>query len=55
MSLNKFRCLYSLFKSLKPNSGWLYFKMRSGKNWIKGSPSNFKRWKRRFFFISGDD
>ncbi|GFY95628.1 hypothetical protein Acr_10g0010130 [Actinidia rufa] len=28
---------------------------RSGKNLIKGSPINVKRWKKRFFFVSGDD
>ncbi|GFY87377.1 hypothetical protein Acr_05g0010160 [Actinidia rufa] len=26
-----------------------------GKNVIKGSPSNVKGWKKRFFFVSGDD
>ncbi|GFY95327.1 hypothetical protein Acr_10g0007120 [Actinidia rufa] len=53
MSLNKFRCLYSLFKSPKSDLGWLYFKARSRKNLFKAS--NVKGWKRRFFFISGDD
>ena len=55
LSLSEFRCLYTLFKSLKPDSGWLYFKARPGRNVIKGSPNNVKGWKRRFFFVSGDD
>lgn len=55
MSLNEFRCLYTLFKNPKPNSGWLYFKARSGKNMFKESPSNVKGWKNIFFFISEDD
>ncbi|GFS36407.1 hypothetical protein Acr_00g0045780 [Actinidia rufa] len=36
-------------------SGWLYFKARPGKNILKGTPNNIKGWKKRFFFISGDD
>ena len=39
LSLNEFRCLFSLFKTLKPNSGWLYFKARLGKTVVKGSPT----------------
>ena len=40
LSLNEFRCPYSLFKNPKPNSRWLYFKVRSGRTVVKGSPSN---------------
>ncbi|GFS44415.1 hypothetical protein Acr_00g0090220 [Actinidia rufa] len=36
-------------------SGQFYFKARLGKNILKGPPNNVKGWKRRFFFISGDD
>ncbi|GFS43648.1 hypothetical protein Acr_00g0086180 [Actinidia rufa] len=39
----------------KPDSGLLYFKARQGKNVLKGSPSNVKGWKNRFFFFSRDD
>ena len=35
LSLIEFRCLYTLFKSPKPDSGWLYFKVRPRKNLIK--------------------
>ncbi|GFS39087.1 hypothetical protein Acr_00g0061090 [Actinidia rufa] len=55
LSLNKFRCLYALLKGPGSESGWLYFKTRLGKNILKGARSNVKGWKRRFFFISGDD
>ncbi|GFS32620.1 hypothetical protein Acr_00g0023540 [Actinidia rufa] len=55
LSLNEFRCLYNLYKSPVSDSGWLYFKARLGKKVIKGSHSNVKRWKKRFFFASGDD
>ncbi|GFZ12713.1 hypothetical protein Acr_23g0010980 [Actinidia rufa] len=49
------RCLYALFKGPGSESGWLYFKVRPNKNILKGAPSNVKRWKKRFFFILGDD
>ncbi|GFY88876.1 hypothetical protein Acr_06g0008160 [Actinidia rufa] len=48
------RGLYSLLKSPGPDSGWLYFKARWGRNLLKGSSSNVKGWKTRFFFVSGD-
>ncbi|GFS30819.1 hypothetical protein Acr_00g0014330 [Actinidia rufa] len=53
--LTEFWCLYSLFKNPKPDSGWLYFKVRLGRTITKGYPSNVKGWKRRFFFVSGDN
>ncbi|GFZ09190.1 hypothetical protein Acr_20g0009980 [Actinidia rufa] len=46
LSLNEFRCLYRLFKNPKPDSGWLYFKVRSGNTITKGYPNNVKGWKR---------
>ncbi|GFY93632.1 hypothetical protein Acr_09g0000780 [Actinidia rufa] len=46
-------CLYSL--SPLPDSGWYYFKARPEKNLLRGSPSNVKGWKTRFFFASGDE
>ncbi|GFS34997.1 hypothetical protein Acr_00g0037220 [Actinidia rufa] len=55
LSLNEFRCLYSLFTNPKPDSRWLYFKVRPGRIITKGYPRNVKGWKRRFFFISRDD
>ncbi|GFS37211.1 hypothetical protein Acr_00g0050670 [Actinidia rufa] len=53
MSCDEFRCLYSL--SPLPDSGWYYFKARPEKNLLRGSPSNVKGWKKRFFFASGDE
>ncbi|GFZ18322.1 hypothetical protein Acr_27g0000610 [Actinidia rufa] len=53
MSCDEFRCLYSL--SPLPDSGWYYFKARPEKNLLRGSPSNVKGWKMRFFFASGDE
>ena len=53
--LNEFRCLYSLSKNLKPDSGWLYFKARPGRVVLGGYHNNVKRWKRKFFVISRDD
>ncbi|GFZ18565.1 hypothetical protein Acr_27g0003040 [Actinidia rufa] len=53
MSCDEFRCLYSL--SPLPDSGWFYFKARPDKNLLRGSPSNVKGWKTRFFFASGDE
>ncbi|GFY90258.1 hypothetical protein Acr_07g0004550 [Actinidia rufa] len=38
-----------------PDSGWFYFKARPDKNLLRGSPSNVKGWKTRFFFASGDE
>ncbi|GFZ00948.1 hypothetical protein Acr_14g0005830 [Actinidia rufa] len=38
-----------------PDSGWYYFKARPEKNLFRGSPSNVKGWKMRFFFASGDE
>ncbi|GFS29057.1 hypothetical protein Acr_00g0005160 [Actinidia rufa] len=35
--------------------GWYYFKARPEKNLLRGSPSNVKGWKTRFFFASGDE
>ena len=52
LSLNEFRHLFSLFKNLKPDSGWLFFKARPGKTIIKRYPSNVKGWKKKFFFSS---
>ncbi|GFY95697.1 hypothetical protein Acr_11g0000030 [Actinidia rufa] len=45
--------LYSL--SPLPDSGWYYFKARPEKNLLRGSPSNVKGRKTRFFFASGDE
>ncbi|GFZ11246.1 hypothetical protein Acr_22g0006440 [Actinidia rufa] len=53
MSCDEFRCLYSL--SPLPDSGWYYFKARPEKNLLRGSTSNVKGWKTRFFFASGDE
>ncbi|GFY89100.1 hypothetical protein Acr_06g0010400 [Actinidia rufa] len=53
MSCDEFRCLYSLSPLL--DSGWFYFKARPDKNLFRGSPSNVKGWKTRFFFASGDE
>ncbi|GFZ00558.1 hypothetical protein Acr_14g0001930 [Actinidia rufa] len=53
MSCNEYRYLYSL--SPLPNSGWYYFKARPEKNLLRGSPSNMKGWKKRFFFASRDE
>ncbi|GFS36288.1 hypothetical protein Acr_00g0045150 [Actinidia rufa] len=53
--LAELRCVNTLLKNPKPDSGWLYFKARPSKNVFKGSPSNVKGWKSRFFFVSGDD
>ncbi|GFY88859.1 hypothetical protein Acr_06g0007990 [Actinidia rufa] len=53
MSCGEFRCLYSL--SPLPDSGWFYFKARPDKNLFRGSPSNVKGWKTRFFFASRDE
>ncbi|XP_057511552.1 uncharacterized protein LOC130793727 isoform X1 [Actinidia eriantha] len=53
LSCDEFRCLYSL--SPLPDSGWYYFKARPEKNFLRGSPSNVKGWKTRFFFASGDE
>ncbi|GFZ03787.1 hypothetical protein Acr_16g0004110 [Actinidia rufa] len=53
MTCDEFRCLYSL--SPLPDSGWYYFKARPEKNLFRGSPSNVKGWKTRFFFASGDE
>ncbi|GFZ10377.1 hypothetical protein Acr_21g0009760 [Actinidia rufa] len=47
------QCLYSL--SPLPDSGWFYFKARPDKNLLRGSLSNVKGWKTRFFFASGDE
>ncbi|GFZ02364.1 hypothetical protein Acr_15g0009720 [Actinidia rufa] len=53
MTCDEFRCLYSL--SPLPDSGWYYFKARPKKNLFRGSPSNVKGWKTRFFFASEDE
>ncbi|GFZ02702.1 beta-hexosaminidase 2 [Actinidia rufa] len=53
LSCGEFRYLYSL--SPLPDSGWYYFKARPEKNLLRGSPSNVKGWKTRFFFASGDE
>ncbi|GFZ14357.1 hypothetical protein Acr_24g0005470 [Actinidia rufa] len=53
MSCDEFRCLYSL--SPLPDSGWYYFKARPEKNLLRGSPSNVKGWKTRFFFAASGD
>ncbi|GFZ06468.1 hypothetical protein Acr_18g0006380 [Actinidia rufa] len=49
------RNLFSLNSNPKPDQGWLYFKARNKKVLFEGYPSNVKRWKRKFFFISGDE
>ncbi|PSS08090.1 hypothetical protein CEY00_Acc18454 [Actinidia chinensis var. chinensis] len=49
------RCLYALLKGPRLESGWLYFKARPSKNILKGAPDNVKGWKKKFFFILGDD
>ncbi|GFZ01680.1 hypothetical protein Acr_15g0002890 [Actinidia rufa] len=51
MTCDEFRCLYSL--SPLPDSGWYYFKARPEKNLFRGSPSNVKWWKTRFFLPRG--
>ncbi|GFS45153.1 hypothetical protein Acr_00g0094480 [Actinidia rufa] len=38
-----------------PIRGWYYFKARPEKNLLRGSPSNVKGWKTRFFLASGDE
>ncbi|GFS39348.1 hypothetical protein Acr_00g0062450 [Actinidia rufa] len=38
-----------------PIRGVFYFKARPDKNLLRGSPSNVKGWKTRFFFASGDE
>ncbi|GFY85399.1 hypothetical protein Acr_04g0001370 [Actinidia rufa] len=53
MSYDEFRCLYSL--NPLPDSGWYYFKARPDKTLLRGSPSNVKGWKKRFFFVSRDE
>ncbi|GFY96575.1 hypothetical protein Acr_11g0008810 [Actinidia rufa] len=53
MTCDEFRCLYSLSPLL--DSGWYFFKARPEKNLFRGSPSNVKGWKTRFFFASGDE
>ena len=40
-----------MFKNPKPGSGWLYFKVRSGRTVIGGYLSNVKGWKRKFFIL----
>ncbi|GFY87356.1 hypothetical protein Acr_05g0009950 [Actinidia rufa] len=52
-TIREILCLYSL--SPLPDSGWYYFKARPEKNLFRGSPSNVKGWKTRFFFASGDE
>ncbi|GFZ19668.1 hypothetical protein Acr_28g0003730 [Actinidia rufa] len=47
--------LFALNKILKSDSGWLYFKARSKKTLLGGYPGNVKGWKKKFFFILGDD
>ncbi|GFS36748.1 hypothetical protein Acr_00g0047860 [Actinidia rufa] len=53
MSCDEFRCLYS-FSSL-PDLRWYYFKAKPDKNLLRGSPSNVKGWKKRFYFTFGDE
>ncbi|GFY93717.1 hypothetical protein Acr_09g0001630 [Actinidia rufa] len=55
ISLTEFRNLYSLNSNPKPDQGWLYFKARNKKVLLGGYPSNVKRWKSKFFFVSGDE
>ena len=55
LSLNEFQSLFTLNKNPKPDSRWLYFKVRAKKKLLGGYPQNVKRWKKKFFFISGDD
>ena len=44
-----------MYKNPKPNFGWLYFKSRSAKTLLGRYPSYVKGWKKKFFFISGED
>ncbi|GFZ14944.1 hypothetical protein Acr_24g0011340 [Actinidia rufa] len=55
ISLSEFRNLFSLNSNPKPDQGWLYFKARNKKVLLGGYPSNVKGWKRKFFFVSGDE
>ena len=55
LSLNEIKSLFTLYKNPKPNSKWLYFKVRSKKTLLRGYPSNVKGWKKKFFFILKDD
>ncbi|GFZ03460.1 hypothetical protein Acr_16g0000840 [Actinidia rufa] len=55
LSLTEFRNLFGLYKNPKPDFGWLYFKMRPKRTLFGQYPSNVKGWKRKFFFVSGDN
>ncbi|GFZ19843.1 hypothetical protein Acr_28g0005480 [Actinidia rufa] len=55
ISLNEFKHLFGHFNNPRPDSGWLYFKPRPKRTLIGGYPNNVKGWKKKFFFISGDN
>ena len=55
LSINKFRHVFSIFNNPKADSGWLYFKARLKRTLLGRYPSNVKGWKKKFFFISGDN
>ncbi|GFZ04989.1 hypothetical protein Acr_17g0005610 [Actinidia rufa] len=55
LSLNEFRSLFNLLKNPRPDSGWLYFKVKLGHSLIGEYPSNVKGWKKKFFFVSNND
>ncbi|GFS36301.1 hypothetical protein Acr_00g0045210 [Actinidia rufa] len=55
LSLFEFRNPFGLYKNPKPDSGWLYFRVRTKKTLFGEYPSNVKGWKRKFFFILGDN
>ncbi|GFZ02215.1 hypothetical protein Acr_15g0008230 [Actinidia rufa] len=54
-SLQDLPCTVLILPQPLPDSGWYYFKARPEKNLLRGSPSNVKGWKTRFFFASGDE
>ena len=55
LSFFGFRNLFSLNKNPKPNQGWLYFKARLKKALFEGYPNNIKGWKKKLFFVLGDE
>ncbi|GFZ03502.1 hypothetical protein Acr_16g0001260 [Actinidia rufa] len=55
ISLNEFKNLFGLFNNPKPDFGWLYFKARPKKTLLWGYPNNVNGWKKKFFFVSGNN
>ncbi|GFS39127.1 hypothetical protein Acr_00g0061240 [Actinidia rufa] len=43
------------YKNPKPDSGWLYFRARPKRTLFGDYLSNVKGWKKKFFFVSGDN